>query len=308
MSELRHFLSLDQFDGDTLRKLLARADEHRLGGTDMRMLSSLERKLLAMIFTKASTRTRVSFEAAILQLGGHAITLTEKDSQIGRGEPIEDTARVLSGYVDAMMIRTGSHDTLLKLAEHSSVPVINGLTDFNHPCQILADLLTCKMAFPSLDYRDLRVAWIGDGNNVLRSWVHAAQILGFQLRIASPSGYALEASEHAINSINAGAVTFHTHPRVAVESANVVTTDVWASMGQEQERQERLNAFQGYQVDEALMACAETSAIFLHCLPAHRGEEVSSSVIDRPDSLVWSEAHNRLHAQKAVLEWCFSVI
>ena len=308
MSGLRHFLALDQFDRDTLNKLLARAEEHRLGVAKSQTMTSLERKLLAMIFTKASTRTRVSFEAAILQLGGNAITLTEKDSQIGRGEPIEDTARVLSGYVDAIMIRTGSHDTLLSMAETAKVPVINGLTDFNHPCQILADLITCKMAFPHLDYKDLRVAWIGDGNNVLRSWVHAAQVLGFQLRIASPSGYCLEESQYALNSINAGHVSFHTAPRTAVESAHVVTTDVWASMGQEQERQQRIDAFQGYQVDEALMACADTSAIFLHCLPAHRGEEVSAAVIDQPDSLVWAEAHNRLHAQKAVLEWCLAAI
>ena len=198
--------------------------------------------------------------------------------------------------------------TLLSLAETATVPVINGLTDFNHPCQILADLITCKMAFSHLDYQDLRVAWIGDGNNVLRSWVHAAQVLGFQLRIASPAGYVLEESKYARNSINAGHVTCYTDPRKAVESAHVVTTDVWASMGQEQERQQRLDAFQGYQVDDALMACADASAIFLHCLPAHRGEEVSAAVLDRPDSLVWAEAHNRLHAQKAVLEWCLAEI
>jgi ornithine carbamoyltransferase len=255
-------------------------------------------KSLAMIFMKASTRTRVSFEVGAWQLGGHALFLSPRDVQLGRGEPIADTARVLSRYVDGIMIRTFAHSEVEELAKYADVPVINGLTDLLHPCQILADLLTIRQHLGSIDGR--KVAWIGDGNNMANSWINAAYRLGFDLTLACPEGYDPDRTilERAQKVANVRVVR---DPGEAVEGADVVNTDVWASMGQEDEQAVREKAFKGYIVDEALMSRAQQDAIFMHCLPAHRGEEVSAAVIDGLQSVVWDEAENRLHVQKAIM-------
>lgn len=255
-------------------------------------------KTLAMIFAKSSTRTRVSFEAGTFQLGGHALFLSAKDIQIGRGEPIPDTARVLSRYVDGIMIRTFDHAEVEELARCATIPVINGLTDLSHPCQVLADLFTVQESLGSWEGK--RVAWIGDGNNMANSWLEAAQVLGFELRLACPEGY--EPNRERFEQASQRAKVMVTEvPEEAVEGAHVVNTDVWASMGQEGEAEARRNAFKGYTVDADLMKLADPRAIFLHCLPAHRGEEVSSDVIEGRQSRVWDEAENRLHVQKALL-------
>ncbi len=256
-------------------------------------------KTLAMIFTKSSTRTRVSFEVGTLQLGGHALFLSSRDIQLGRGEPIRDTARVLSRYVDGIMIRTFAHSDVEELAGHAAVPVINGLTDLLHPCQIMADLLTIRENLGE-DFADLKVAWIGDGNNMANSWLNAAYSLGFELRLACPAGYhpdpeILERARGATNILLTG------DPREAATGADVVNTDVWASMGQEEEAALRAEAFAGYCVDDSLMALTSDRSIFLHCLPAHRGEEVAESVFEGPRSKVFDEAENRLHVQKAIM-------
>src|SRR6059036_3634158 len=256
-------------------------------------------KTLAMIFAKSSTRTRVSFEVGAYQLGGQALFLSSRDIQIGRGEPIPDTARVLSRYVDGMMMRTFDHAEVVQLARHASIPVINGLTDPSHPCQVLADVFTVREALGTWEGK--RIAWVGDGNNMANSWIEAAQVLGFELRLACPEGYE---PNRAIfeRALAAGACLSITEaPEEAVEGAHVVSTDVWASMGQEEEAEARRNAFRGYTVDPDLMKLADRQAIFLHCLPAHRGEEVAAQVIEGPQSRVWDEAENRLHVQKALL-------
>ncbi len=255
-------------------------------------------KTLAMIFAKSSTRTRVSFEAGTFQLGGHALFLSARDIQLGRGEPIADTARVLSRYVDGIMIRTFDHGEVEELARSATVPVINGLTDLSHPCQVLADLFTVQEALGTWEGK--RVAWIGDGNNMANSWLEAAQVLGFELRLACPEGY--EPDREKFESASRHTTVMVTEvPEEAVEGAHVVNTDVWASMGQEGEAEARRNAFKGYTVDAELMTLADPRAIFLHCLPAHRGEEVSDAVIEGRQSRVWDEAENRLHVQKALL-------
>ncbi len=255
-------------------------------------------KTLAMIFAKSSTRTRVSFEVGAYQLGGHALFLSSRDIQIGRGEPIADTARVLSRYVDGIMIRTFAQADVEELAKFATVPVINGLTDLHHPCQILADVLTMQQHLGS--YAGKRVAWIGDGNNMANSWLDAAALLGFELRLACPEGY--EPDHDIYERARRLTTTLITEePEEAAEGADVVTTDVWASMGQETEAEERKLAFKGYVVDRELMKAAKPSAIFLHCLPAHRGEEVAAEVIEGPQSRVFDEAENRLHVQKALL-------
>jgi ornithine carbamoyltransferase len=293
----RHFLSLLDLSGDELRALLARACELKEMQRRGERHTPLEGKTLGMIFEKSSTRTRVSFEVGMVQLGGHALFLSPRDTQLGRGEPIEDSARVLSRMVDGVMIRTFEHAKVEAFARHSRVPVINALTDQEHPLQLLADMQTW------LEHRgDIRgrvVAWIGDGNNMCHSYIHAAQRLGFHLRIACPEGYEPDAQ---ILAAAGDAATLLRDPMSAAEDADLVVTDVWASMGQEEEQARREAAFAGYQVDDALMARAQPEALFMHCLPAHRGEEVSASVIDRPDSVVWEEAENRLHSQKALLE------
>jgi ornithine carbamoyltransferase len=295
-SAKRDFLAIPDFKREELLALLDRA--HRMKAGDERG-TPLAGRSLAMIFRKSSTRTRVSFEVGMTQLGGHALFLSDRDSQMGRGESLHDTARVLSRYVDGIMIRTFGHDEVEELAREASIPVINGLTDLLHPCQILADLQTVQEEFgPDLDNKV--VAWIGDGNNVAHSWINAAYRLGFDLRLACPEGF--DPNEDILARAHSAANVMLTRdPREAVEGAHVVTTDVWASMGQETEATSRAGAFRGFTVDRPLMARAAAEAIFLHCLPAHRGEEVSAEVIDGPDSRVFSEAENRLHAQKALL-------
>jgi len=291
----RDFLAITDFSRDELTQLLERARLQKAGADSARLTG----KTLAMIFQKSSTRTRVSFEVGMTQLGGHALFLSDRDSQIGRGEPVHDTAKVLSRYVDGIMIRTFSHADAEELAAHASVPVINGLTDLLHPCQIIADLQTIAEEFGS-EHASRTVAWIGDGNNMANSWLNAASRLGFSLRLACPEGYDPD-PEILARAEGEADVVLTRDPSEAVQGADVVTTDVWASMGQEEEAAERSVAFEGFLVDEALMAQAAPSAIFLHCLPAHRGEEVTAAVIDGPQSRVFNEAENRLHAQKAIM-------
>ena len=292
----RDFIDLAQHDPGHLRGLLELTGRVKSGATPSRPLAG---RCLAMIFRKSSTRTRVSAEAGMAQLGGHAIMISDRDSQIGRGESVSDTARVLSSYVDAILIRTFGHDEVVELAREASVPVINGLTDLLHPCQVLADLFTALEEFGG-DVGALRVAWIGDGNNMANSWLNAAGRLGFSLRLACPDGYGPDADILA-RAQSCTDVKIVRAPAEAAEGAHVVTTDVWASMGQEKERSARETAFAGYRVDGDVMARAHPSGIFLHCLPAHRGEEVSADVIDGPRSRVFREAENRLHVVKAIL-------
>ncbi len=253
---------------------------------------------LGMIFAKSSTRTRVSFEVGMYQLGGHALFLSSRDIQLGRGEPIRDTARVLSRYLDAIMIRTFDHAEVEELARFATVPVINGLTDLLHPCQLLADLLTIHEHLGG--WQDRVVAWVGDGNNMANSWIECAGLLGFELRLACPEGYEPNREIFERNQPRTRLVITE-DPDEAVRGAHVVNTDVWASMGQEGETEARVQAFRGYAVDAGLMKLAAPEAIFLHCLPAHRGEEVSEEVLEGPQSRVWDQAENRLHAQKALL-------
>jgi ornithine carbamoyltransferase len=291
----RDFLQITDFTRPELEKLFALAERMRAGKYDRKPLAG---KSLAMIFMKASTRTRVSFEVGTYQLGGHALFLSPRDVQIGRGEPIADTAQVLSRYVNGIMIRTFAHQDAEVLARYASVPVINGLTDMVHPCQVLADLLTVKQHLGS--YEGKTVAWIGDGNNMANSWINAAGRLGFELRLACPEGY--EPADHLLAEAKKHArITVVRDPMAAAGGAHVVTTDVWASMGQEQEQKTRAKAFAKYVVNAKLMKKADPAAIFLHCLPAHRGEEVAADVIDGPQSRVWDEAENRLHMQKAIM-------
>jgi ornithine carbamoyltransferase len=293
----RHFRSLLDLSSEGLLALLDRGIRVKAGqdGTDR----PLAGKALAMIFRKSSTRTRVSFEVGMHQLGGHAVFLADRDSQMGRGEPIADTARVLSGYVDGIMIRTFAQREVDDLADHASIPVINGLTDLLHPCQILADLMTVKEEFPD-EVEGLRIAWIGDGNNMANSWLNAAFLLGFELRLGIPEGFDPDPAilERARERTT---VVVTRDPGEAVEGAHAVNTDVWASMGQEEEAAARMEKFRRFQVNEVLMETAHPQGIFLHCLPAHRGEEVTAGVIDGPRSRVFQEAENRLHAQKALM-------
>jgi len=290
----RDFLNIADFSAAENEALLQLAMRMRSGAYDAKPLAG---KALAMIFMKSSTRTRMSFEVGATQLGGTAHFLSPRDVQIGRGEPIADTARVLSRYAHGIMIRTYAHADAVQLAEYASVPVINGLTDLSHPCQVMADLLTVLQHQGG--YRGKRIAWIGDGNNMANSWIEAAAHLGFSLRLACPEGYDPDAS--FLSAASSADVQLLRDPAEAVDGADVVTTDVWASMGQEAEQVHREHAFAGYQVDSALMSRASSHAIFLHCLPAHRGEEVAADVIDGPQSAVWDEAENRLHIQKAIM-------
>jgi len=293
MTQVRHFLAISDYTADELNGLLYRAARLK-SGEDR---SKLAGKTLAMIFRKSSTRTRVSFEVGMTQLGGHAIFLSDRDSQIGRGETVADTARVLSGYVDGITIRTFAQAEVDELAQYATVPVINALSDLLHPCQIMADLQTVVEEFGP-DVTPRKIAWIGDGNNMANSWINAAWKLGFDLRLACPEGYD---PDPTILKRAGSSVMLTRDPAEAVDGADVVTTDVWASMGQEEEQAEREKAFEGFCVDDALMKNADPRAIFLHCLPAHRGEEVTASVIDGPQSRIFPEAENRLHAQKAIL-------
>lgn len=291
----RDFLALTDFTHDEIHKLVDRAGELKAGGEGDRPLAG---KTLALIFAKSSTRTRVSFEAGMFQLGGHAMFLSARDLQLGRGEPIKDTARVLSRYVDGIMIRTFAHADVEELARHSAVPVINGLTDLLHPCQVLADLMTIREAFGTWDGRV--VACVGDGNNMANSWLNAAGVLGLELRIACPEGY--EPDHQIFETAKANTrVVITGDPEEAVAGAHVVNTDVWASMGQESEAAVRARTFSGYTVNSELMAQAHNNAIFLHCLPAHRGEEVTEEIFEGHRSRVFQQAENRLHTQKALL-------
>jgi len=294
----RHFLSLLDLSSEELFGIITRASElkrmqHR-GDTH----TPLKGKSLGMVFEKSSTRTRVSFEVGMSQLGGHALFLSPRDTQLGRGEPIEDSARVLSRMLDIIMIRTFEHAKLERFAAHSRVPVINALTDLLHPCQLLADMQTWFEQRG--DIRGRSVAWIGDGNNMCHSYINAARRFGFKLRIACPEGYEPEA---AILEPAGELAEIVREPMEAARGADLVVTDVWASMGQEEEQQQRREAFAGYRVDAAMMRIAAADALFMHCLPAHRGEEVSAEVIDAEQSLVWDEAENRLHSQKALMEF-----
>jgi ornithine carbamoyltransferase len=290
------FLSIPDFTTDELYHLFELAERMRANKYDKKPLAG---QTLAMIFMKSSTRTRVSFEAGTFQLGGHALFLSPRDVQLGRGEPIADTARVLSRYVNGIMIRTFAHQDIEELAKYADVPVINGLTDLLHPCQILADLLTVRQHLGG-DIKDKKFAWIGDGNNMANSWINAAYRFGFDLDIACPEGY--EPADHLLaRAQKVARVRVVRDPMEAAKGAHVVNTDVWASMGQEEEQKIREKSFAGFTVDAKLMKQADKKAIFLHCLPAHRGEEVSADVIDGPQSRVWDEAENRLHIQKAIM-------
>lgn len=292
----RDFLNISDLTPPETLSLLALAERMRSGEYCEKPLIG---RALAMIFMKSSTRTRVSFEVGATQLGGTAHFLSPRDVQLGRGEPIPDTARVLSRYVHGIMIRTYAHDDVVELARHASIPVINGLTDLSHPCQVLADVLTIRQHLGEL--RGRVVTWVGDGNNMCNSWIEAAAHLGFTLRVACPEGYDPDAGFLERAAFAGGDVKVLRDPQQAVSAADVVTTDVWASMGQEEEQLLRERAFKGFQVNEALMKRAASHAIFLHCLPAHRGEEVSAGVIDGPQSVVWDEAENRMHIQKALM-------
>jgi len=292
----RHFISLLDINGSEFRYLINRAIElkkHR--DPDYQPLKG---QVLAMIFEKSSTRTRISFEAGMTHFGGNAIFLSPRDTQLGRGEPVEDSAKVISSMVDCIMLRTFKHETVTAFARYSLVPVINGLTDEQHPCQLLADMQTYFEVRG--DIQGKTVAWIGDGNNMCHSYIHAASILDFKLNIASPSNYQPNKS---IASAAGKNVCFFETAIEAAANADLVVTDVWASMGQEEEQKQRCSAFKDFQVNADIMAVTRNDALFMHCLPAHRGEEVTAEVIDGPQSIVYTEAENRLHAQKALLEF-----
>ncbi len=295
---MRHFLSEWDVTKDEFLALINRGSEYRAQWESGTLEPLAKRHTMAMIFEKSSTRTRVSFEAGMAQLGGHAINLSPRDTQLGRGEPVEDTARVLSQMVDIIMLRTFSHDIAERMAESASVPVINGLTDLLHPCQMLADMQTFMEKVGSVE--DKVVAWIGDGNNMCHSYINTANLLGFNLRIACPDNHQpdeglLERGSERAKRVESAAE--------AAEGADLIVTDVWASMGQEDEQAARAVVFQPYQITDDIMALAKDSAIFMHCLPAHRGEEVTEAVLEGPQSVVWEEAGNRLHAQKALIEF-----
>jgi len=295
---LRHFLTLTDLSSEELKQIINRAivlkKEHKQGN----IYEPLKNRVLALIFEKSSTRTRVSFESGMAQFGGSSLFLSPRDTQLGRGEPVEDSAKVLSRMVDAITIRTFEHKKLALFAENSTVPVINALTDDFHPCQLLADMQTYQEHRGSIEGK--KVVWIGDGNNMCHSFMNAAQLLDFELVIAAPEGYdpnpeLLEARKKYSHVIR--------QPLEAVKNADLVVTDVWASMGQEEEQKERMNQFHHYQVNPELMSHAKSDAIFMHCLPAHRGEEISQNMLEHNSSVVWDEAENRLHSQKALLEF-----
>ncbi len=294
----RHFLTLLDLSSNELRTVIKRAIELKSMRNENVDYAPFANKTLGMIFDKSSTRTRVSFEAGMAQLGGHALFLSSKDTQLGRGEPVEDTARVLSRMVDIIMIRTYAHDTLERFAALSKVPVINGLTDIYHPCQLLADLQTWFEQRG--DISGATVTWIGDGNNMCHSYINAARQLGFKLRIGCPEGYAPNSE---IVSAAGDCVQIMHDAREAAHNSDLIVTDVWASMGQEQEQKQREQAFAKFQVNQSLMQIAHKDALFMHCLPAHREEEVSTEVLEGSQSVVWDEAENRLHAQKALIEF-----
>lgn len=302
----RHFLDISALSKEDVRAILDEAHARKAARIDWPKAAPdedapLDGYALAMIFQKNSTRTRVSFEIGMHQLGGKSIVLNANDTQLGRGETVEDTARVLSRMVDAVMIRANNHEDVVNFAAAASVPVINGLTDLSHPCQIFADLQTIEERMGDISGKT--IAWLGDGNNVCTSFMHAAEKLDFKLRIATPASYAPRGQELAAAKAAGADIEAHNDAKKAVDGADVVITDTWVSMG-DTDKDERMAAFPPYAVDDAMMARANKDAMFLHCLPAHRGEEVTDSVIDGPQSGAWDEAENRIHAQKAVLLWC----
>ena len=293
---IKHFINFDDLSLKELQGIIDQAislkKEHKSGQIN----DTLKNKTLAMIFDKSSTRTRVSFEAGMTQLGGQSLFLSEKDIQLGRGEPITDSAIVISSMVDAVMLRLSSHEDIIEFSKHSSKPVINALSDQSHPCQILADLMTYQEMNGSI--KNKKIAWIGDGCNVCQTYMQAAGIFDFELSIATPKGY--EPSELFIENYKKN-INFYSDPLIACKNADIIVTDVWTSMGQESEKKQRELAFTGFQVDQNMMNQAKKDAIFMHCLPAYREKEVSSEVIDGNQSVVWSEAENRLHVQKSLL-------
>ncbi len=305
MSEIKHFLDIDRLEGDTLRQILEDGKAYKAGNPPGGVAKPLAGKSVALIFEKPSTRTRVSFEVGISQLGGHPVVLEPGGSQLGRGETIADTARVLSRYVDAIMIRTTREEKLQELAEFASIPVINGLTDRTHPCQLMADIMTFEEHLGSIEGKV--VAWCGDGNNMAVSWLHAAARFRFELRLACPDN--LRPPSDVVNWARGEGATIVVTDQVreAVEQADCVVTDTWVSMGDDVgDSERRMKLLAPYQVDAKVMAMAKSNAIFQHCLPAYRGKEVSAEVMDGPQSVVWDEAENRLHAQKGILNWCLS--
>ena len=291
----RHLLTLDDLTAQELARVLEHAIKTKKSSA---VACSLAGKVMGMIFEKSSTRTRVSFEVGMAQLGGSTVFLSPRDTHLDRGEPVEDTARVMSRMVDVIVIRANKHEMVARFAAHSSVPVINALTDLHHPCQLLADMQTW------IEHRGpvagKTAAWIGDGNNVCHSWIQAARLLGFNLRVATPAGYE---PDRATVAAAGSRVSLFGDPAAAAKGADLIVTDTWASMGQEAEKLERAQAFKGFQVDNALMRLAKPDAIFMHCLPAYRGQEVAAEVIDGPQSVVWDEAENRMHVQKALMEY-----
>ncbi|KOR14729.1 ornithine carbamoyltransferase [Acinetobacter sp. C15] len=295
---LRHFLTLRDLSSTELKNLLDRASELKRQQHNNELFQPFKGKVLGMIFEKSSTRTRISFEAGIAQFGGSAIFLSPRDTQLGRGEPIEDSARVISSMLDIVMIRTFGHDVVQRFASYSSVPVINGLTDDHHPCQLLADLQTYQEHRGNIQGKT--VAWIGDGNNMCNSYIEAAHMMGFKLKVGAPKGYEpkpefMAEFAHCVEVFN--------NAEDAAVNADLIVTDVWASMGQEEEQKLREAAFAAFQVNEKLMELAHPDCLFMHCLPAHRGEEISEHMLDHKSSVVWDEAENRLHAQKALMEF-----
>ncbi len=299
MKPVRHYLQFKDFAADEYAHLFQRAADIKKRFKNYEKYQPLADRTLAMIFEKASTRTRVSFEAGMYQMGGSVVHLTTGDSQLGRAEPIEDSARVISRMVDLVMIRTFEHSKIERFAAHSRVPVINGLTNEFHPCQILADIFT--FIEHRGDIRGKVVAWVGDGNNMANTWLQAAQTLGFKLHLSTPSGYGVDAGVAGV--VERGCYETFSDPMQACRGAHLVTTDVWTSMGFEAENEVRLQAFADWCVDADMMAAAQPDALFMHCLPAHRGEEVAADVIDGPHSVVWDEAENRMHVQKALMEY-----
>lgn len=294
----RHFLTLLDLSPGELDALIDRAIELKAAQRTRGESPQFPGSVLAMIFAKSSTRTRVSFEAGMAQLGGHAMFLSPEDTQLGRGEPIEDTARIVSSMVDAIVIRTFGHDIIERFAAHAQAPVINALTDSYHPCQLLADMQTYREQRGSIAGR--RVCWLGDGNNMCHSYINAARQFDFELRIACPEGFEPDA---ALLAANAPRVRVLRDAREAARDADLLVTDVWASMGQEDEQARRVQALTPYQLNGELLGVAASDALYMHCLPAHRGEEISAELMDAPDTVIWDEAENRLHAQKALLEW-----
>lgn len=297
----KHFMKIRDLGHSGAWEIIRRAKEMK--ETNYRG-HCMDGKVAALIFEKASTRTRVSFDVAVRQLGGTTIFMTPAESQLGRSEPLRDTARVLSRYVDCLIVRTFGQEKLDELAEYGSLPVVNALTDQGHPCQLMADLLTIYERTP--DFSKVTVTWVGDGNNMANSWIEAAMYFPFQLNMAIAPGYEPDQQLLAL-ALQSGAKIFLTHdPKLAVDGTNYIYADVWASMGQEEEQKKREEAFKGFCVDSELMSLAAPGVKFLHCLPAHRGEEVTDEVMESEASIVWDEAENRLHAQKAILEWVFS--